>query len=892
MGSNFAKYKRIPEYRDFIQPACDAEIHFKDGKYPQCAERCRNSMQMFFEYLYRTYGWKKPRGKYRKHKPSLAELMETEEAQEFLKKKGAKKHTYSKKLGNDATHQPSSETTIKDACEILEDLFYLITKSFSGDDTKKFVHIFAGTPRFDISLLTNSFRMIIEPQLTIEVNGEKTKIPQNRLLKAVISKKVTENIIKENLSLINKTDLLGNTPLSLAIYNDDFTTVKLLLENGAESNFCFSKDFFASVIKDEYVWSEYFEAHRCIPLIIAIKKDNVAILKLLLEYSAKTWDSCIDDKYSLAKIYPECSTLLGSAIFYSAKKCIRYLLINDICDVNEEMKSGVTPLLLAVESNVFVEKLLEKGAKIDFCDGYRNSVFLHAIQNMRHDYELLEKLLEKAKSVLTKDDFEKLINHAGEAGCPISYMNKDELELFLEYGADINAKNEMGAPCVVDVAYLNPDYLPCFKEKGAQFDFKAFFYGSSNLQIKGTDKNQKKYKRSFFTEVLKVATKYDVITSADLNFTVPIDNILTISPLVDSLLFTKMSAIQDNIETKKPFLSDSQIRELKGNCSFFNIFSECSSKFSSYSGIEGMYNEVIEFVKEGIPDWYSQKEPTYEELKKLPKKKRNISIDMSLEEVFQVITSIRELSKKQRLSLLERYPFIKDLERRGIEYNIPEEVESKYNSNDWKMSPYDIISAVREIKTEILYEDLRISPLDDALITKNFEAAEIYLKNGIFVSELSKLLLLNIYDVADKDLCVLKQIPNILKSRKDIDFSSVLINLCKNHPKEDFDIAEEFINNGYNFYSFVHNLLPDFYDPFGNFDCNYETNSLSFENEDVRKRNNSSFLSFFCENSFQDVNLRLIKNAILFGANPNVEDENHKTALDYAKENGIDEVFL
>lgn len=921
MGSNFAKFKIYPEYIEFIQPACEAEKEFSAERYPQCAERCRNSMQMLMKYLYAEFGWPKPIGCIKHNEPSLDQLLRDETANNFLTSKGAQKHTYSKKYGNDATHQPFYDTDINDAYKSLKDLFYLITKSLSGDVSEK--NKFAGTQRFDISLLANSPKELIKPQLKIEVNGNEKKIPQNVLLKSVYSNKITEDLIKENLSLINKTDVLGNTPLSLAVYNDDFDTVKLLLENGADPNFYFSKDFFVSVkeeiskdkVKYTCVFSEYIEAHRCIPLIVAIKKDSVDIVKLLLQYGAKTWDTCIDDWYNVAKLPPECSTLLGSAFFYNAKKCIRFLLNNDIGDVNEETKSGVTPLLLAVENGVYVEKLLSKGAKIDSLDKYRNSVFLHAVQNMRHDDELLEKLLEKAKTDLNDDSFKKLLNHAGLAGCPISYMDKDEAELFLEYGADINAKNDMGVPCVVDVAHLNPGLLPWFKDHGAKFDLRALFGRSSYLAIKYTPVRAREYRGKFFTEVLKASSEHNLLDSDDLNFTVPIDNLPRISPLVDAILFTEAKKVQDCIEygnektnknSNKVFLTDSQISELKKRHSFFNVLSKYGMKFSSYAEIESSFNRIVEGVKEGWPYSDSQKELTIEEVKKLPKRKLNITMDMTLEEVNHAIASIKELSRKQKLALFEKHPFIKQLKMQGIDYNIPEEVESAYNNDKLiqetsglketlEMSTSEIIEAVREIKAEIPYEDVKISPLDDALIAENYEAAAIYLSKGIQVSELTKILLLSVHDVSDE--CAWNNVLFALRTRKDIDFSDVLITLCKNHPKEDFDIAEEFINNGHNFYRFANFVLPDFnleghFVGFKTSDFDYDVKNRDSSIENVRERNNSSFLRNFGEKSFQDVNLRLIKNAIAFGADISFKDESGKSVIDYAKENSIDEYLV
>ncbi len=777
MGSNFAKYKIYPEYSDFIDYACQAEEHFSTRNYNSCGNSCRFSLEAFTDYIYKEKNLtidstffaldKKGSRKLDKNKPTGYELttgwlnakISSSSFQNYFKEKNAFPTRREKELAAKFSHyDENTKYTAEGALSILSMIYNLYAHCVD-------VNYFAGSPRFDVSLLENSPVELIQPLLSIEINGIKKTISPNALMGAVQSKKASQTIIKENRSLINKTDVLGNTPLSLAVYNDDFDTVQMLLKNGADPNLYFSKDFFESVKteisknEEKYkgVWSEYIEAHRCIPLIVAIKKDNVDIVKLLLDAKAKTWDSCIDDYYSIARIPPECSTILGCAIFYNAKKCIRFLLKNDICNVNEEMRSGVTPLLLAAEKNIYVEKLLEKGAKIDCLDKFRNSVFLHAVQTMRHDYQFLEKLLENAQSVLSKDDFNKLINHSGLAGCPISYMDKDEVELFLEYGADINAKNQLGIPCLVDVAILNPELLPWYKAKGAQFDFKAFFYRSSYLQIKDSFRIQE-YQRRFFIEVLRKLT--DFISSEDLNFTVPIDNVPYISPLFNAILFTNAKSIQMRVEdgeekSKDKFVSDSQKGEVK------------------------------------------------------------------------------------------------------------------------------------------------ISPLDDALIAKTFEAAAIYLTKGIPVSELTKILLLSVHDVSD-------EFTSALKNRKDIDFSDVLLTLCKNHPKDDFDIAEEFINKGYNFYRFAnYNLLPGFTAFFetGSLILDYDKNNLSIENEDgsintspsiedVRERNNSSFLKSFGEKSFQDVNLRLIKNAISFGANSRIKDEMNKSAMDYAKENGIDETIF
>ena len=1031
MGSNFAKFKIIPEYIDFIQPACEAEEHFSEKKYPQCAERCRNSMQQFIEYLYTQFGWQKPIGSIDPNKPSLDQLIKDKNVQDFLKEKVARSHTYSKKFGNDATHKPFYETDESDAFKCLYDLFYLITKSISRRkqidekqiDEKQLPNPVGDAQRFDPSLLANHSEELIKPQLGIEFvkietqkdGKEKEKIVfrnilHNVLLEAILSKKVSESLVKENLSLIDKTDVLGNTPLSLAVYNEDYNTVKMLLENGADPNFYFrnkSSDFYISIndeiskeimqnaplkdallkdnlkakcesilsrmkeenesilketgidkilkkLKDtleenesilngtevdkilkelknlleeyvsilsgtendkileelknlltEKVWCDYFAAHNCIPLIVAIKKDNVDIVELLLQYGAKTWDSCIDDRYGVARIPTECSTVLACAYYYNAEECIDFLLERKDVDINQQTISGATPLMLSVENGKYYNDLLNKGARIDIKDDYRNSVFLHAVQNMRHDREVLKELLQQAKKSLNKEELKELLNHAGYAGCPISYMSEKEAKLYLEYGADVNAKNEYGLPCVVDVANLNPEMLPWFKEHGAKLDFRALFFASNFLGIKSEPGRLTSYRKSFFNEVLRAAAKYDLITSNDLDFTVPIDNIPRISPLVDAILFSKAYTIQDCTEygkEKQVFLSDAQLNELHDKYPVIKELSKLGRKISSYSEVNKQYSVLEKWVNEGLPDMGSQKDLTEEEILKLPKHKLDFNIDMTLEEVYKAIASVKELSKAQRVALFERYPFTKELEKRGIDLNVPEEIESNYNKDklsqeslgkqiNWENTPVEIMTAIRDVKSEIPYEDVEISPLDDALIAQNYDAAAIYLTKGINISELTKILLLNVHDVPEKDTSAWNKVRVVLKKRKDIDFSDILLDLCKTHPKDNFDIAEEFINNGYNFYRFANYNLPKFFgETFvsGVSICDYNSH-MSPTIEDIRKRNNKAFLEQFNEPSFQDVNLRLIKNAISFGADIHCKDDSGKTALDYAKENGIDE---
>ena len=378
--------------------------------------------------------------------------------------------------------------------------------------------------------------------------------------------------------------------------------------------------------------------------------------------------------------------------------------------------------------------------------------------------------------------------------------------------------------------------------------------------------------------------------------------------MVDAILFSKAYKIhestKDGKKSEKEFLSDAQLNELHDKYPVIKELSKLGRKISSYSEVNKQYSVLEKWVNEGQPVMGSQKDLTDEEILKLPKHKLDFNIDMTLEDVHKAIASVKELSRDQRIALFERYPFVKQLEMRGIDLNVPEEIESTYGK-DWAMSPVEIMTAIREVKSAIPYEDVEISPLDDALIAKNYDAAAIYLTKGINVSELTQILLLSVHAVPEKDTSAWSKVLVAVKSRNDIDFSDVLLDLCKTHPKDNFDIAEEFINNGYNFYRFANYNLnsSQFYRE--TLDsrmsiCDYNSQMQFIKNkdgtfnmsptiEDIRKRNNNAFLNQFNKTSFQDVNLRLIKNAISFGADIHFKDNSGKTALDYAKENGIDE---
>lgn len=879
MGSNFAKYKIIPEYITFIQPACEAEKNFSEGNYHGCGNSCRFSLEAFTDYIYRKENLtidsdfffidritgdrvsdvENPTG-YKLTTGWLNAKISSSSFQNFFKTKNAFPSKREKQLAAQFSHyNENTDYNAKDALSILSMIYNLYSHCVENR--------YLGTPHFDVSLLENAPRELIEPQLYIDENGQRVNVIQNDLIKTVYTKKLTEQYLKSHLALINKPDVLGNTPLSLAVYNDDYDTVKLLLDNGADPNFYFKndmKDFYKSVgdeiSKDEArysgVWSDYIEAHRCIPLIIAIKKDNPDIVRLLLKYSAKTWDSWIDDFFNIAKIPTECSTLLTCAIFYNANACVNMLLDEDILDnsgkkieilIDPEFQDsrytaggrkiygtieGVTALMLAAENGNFdvVDQLLDKGARLDVIDKYRNSVFLHAVQNKRKN-NVLRKLLREGEKSLDKEKLAELINHAGLAGCPLNYVNVNDANLLLKYGADVNAKNEWGVSCIVDTALISPELIPWMKEHGAELNFKELFLRNSYLEIKDEDTRMyNEYTAKAFCSILSECSA--LLTPDILNFTVPINNIPQITPLVDSIIFLKAKEIQITMEYTNKFATD--------------------------------------------------------------------------------------LSQKQKRALFENYPFIKKLEMAGINSSTQEEVESKFNTDkiilesigktiNWEMNLADIKNAIDGIKSSIPYENFKISPLDDALLAKNYDAAAIYLSKGIQVSQFTKLLLVSVNNPSAKHLISWNEVLSELKTRNDIDFTDVLLLLCKNHPKDDFDIAEEFINNGYNFYRFANHILPAFVAKSYESPCpdyDYNNQKLYFQNndgtynmspsiEDIRIRNNNEFLRYFDETSFQDVNLRLIKKAISFGANPNIQDETKKSALDYARINGIDEsIFI
>ena len=190
--------------------------------------------------------------------------------------------------------------------------------------------------------------------------------------------------------------------------------------------------------------------------------------------------------------------------------------------------------------------------------------------------------------------------------------------------------------------------------------------------------------------------------------------------------------------------------------------------------------------------------------------------------------------------------------------------------------------------------------IESLLYYNQLETLYKILASNVKIPINDSLLLLEYLVALEKDGKDCKEISDYIKTAVHngcIDYNSVLIYLIKNHPVTDFDIASEFLNNGYNFSKYAYEILrlPFTIDWFvtGIPFSNEEDQKLYFQNADIRKKTNTEFLKLYNEQSFQDVNLRLIKNAISFGANPNIKDDDQKSALDYAKINGIDEsIFI
>ena len=226
---------------------------------------------------------------------------------------------------------------------------------------------------------------------------------------------LNESAIKMDKNLRQAYD--GCTPLALAVKMKNFVIVKLLLEAESDPNIC-DYDGYAPIhhaiehedialvrlLLNEFAIKLDVNSHKCVgwtPLALAVKRNNFAIIKLLLEAGS---DPNICDSDGYAPIH--------HAIEHGDIALVRLLFDESTIklDVNVHKCVRCTPLSLAVKTKNFaiVKLLLDAKADPNMCDIDGYAPIHHALKH--GDIALVRLLLNESA---TKVD----VNIQASDGC-------------------------------------------------------------------------------------------------------------------------------------------------------------------------------------------------------------------------------------------------------------------------------------------------------------------------------------------------------------------------------------------------------------------------------------------------------------------------------------------
>lgn len=254
-------------------------------------------------------------------------------------------------------------------------------------------------------------------------------------------------------------DNLSDTPLHMAIYKNQYTIVKTLLEKGANKvaknlkgetplhiscktvNFLITK-----LLLDHSIAADVSDVYLTTPLHIAVEKESLEIVQLLLNHNVNV------NAYTIKTCY-EGFTPLHIAVIKKNVEIIRVLLENE-ANINSPMLfdknnnnltefpfmkfEGYTPLHLAVEMNdIEIIKLIVENQRNNIKINLQGLNIFH-IAMEKESVEVIEFLLNLKINI----NFHSNIDYCkGETllHTAIGKQNIKLVELLLEKGADIDA---------------------------------------------------------------------------------------------------------------------------------------------------------------------------------------------------------------------------------------------------------------------------------------------------------------------------------------------------------------------------------------------------------------------------------------------------------------------
>lgn len=225
---------------------------------------------------------------------------------------------------------------------------------------------------------------------------------------------------------LNETDMFGKTPLLLAIDNDDYTGVEILLASGADPN---QRD----------------REKNTSPIGLAVDKGNSKIINHLL---AKGADGGAE--------------LLHSAAAQDNRDLLD-LLLGQGSDINLSDEKGKTPLAIACENDNrdLVEYLLKKSANIDQKDNDGNNPLSISLKSK--NYKLFNLLVDYGADIYTKNDQGQNI-----LAQSIIKSNSKLFEILLSKDFDLAEKDNNGKTCLYHaIKSLDKNFVVDLLDAGA-----------------------------------------------------------------------------------------------------------------------------------------------------------------------------------------------------------------------------------------------------------------------------------------------------------------------------------------------------------------------------------------------------------------------------------------